>query len=317
MAMRLFFCCLLCWLGLCLETCRVADPVLFVSEPELLFDGGKLTEGPAVDTAGNLYFSDQPNDIIRRLTPEGRVETVRKPSGVTNGLAFDHQGRLLMCQSNSGNYPDDPSAGGRRIVRLEKDSTLTVLADQFEGQPFIAPNDLCTDQQGNIYFTDPYYPGPLTEKSQPVSGVYRITPSGEVTRVIAHLQKPNGILMTPDNRTLYVSDRGTQQLHRYQVRLDGRLQPAGVVFKFPGRGIDGMALDTQGNIYGAAGEGVRTGVYVIDPLQRQLLSFQPFPETTYNVCFGGPDQKTLYVCSGGSVYRMKTKHAGWILPIHQ
>lgn len=299
---------------LLLCACQSSRLVLFADKPELLFGGGKLTEGPAVDPAGNLYFSDQPNNIIRRITTEGVVEKVLQPSGVTNGMAFDRQGRLLMCQSNGSNYPDDPSAGKRRVVRLEKDSTLTVLADTFNGRPFIAPNDLCVDSQGNIYFTDPYYDDGKTEKSQPVSAVYRIATSGKITRVISNLQKPNGIIITPDNKTLYVSDRGTQQLHRYQVQSDGHLVPAGVVFKFPYRGIDGMALDTQGYIYGAAGEGTSTGVYVIDPLQNRLLTFQAFPATAYNVCFGGPEGRTLYVCSGGSVYKMKTKYEGVVLP---
>lgn len=282
---------------------------------ELLFNGAGLAEGPAVDQEGNLYFSDQPNDVVRRITPEGKVEEVMQPSGVANGLAFDQEGRLLICQSNSANYPQDPKAGKRRVVRREQDGSITVLAETYEGRPFIGPNDLCVDRKGRIYFTDPYYPESGVEKSQPVSGVYRIDAPGEVTLVVANLQKPNGILITPDNRTMYISDRGTQNLHRYQVQKDASLAPAGVVFKFPDRGIDGMAMDTKGNIYGAAGEGATSGVYVIDPYVNQLLSFQSFPSTVYNVCFGGQEGKRLYVCSGGSIYLMKTKNEGVVLPI--
>ncbi len=302
---------------LMLCACQSSRHAVFSGRPELLFAEGKLTEGPAVDASGALYFSDQPNDIIRRMTTEGKVKSVLQPSGVTNGMAFDRQGRLLMCQANGSNYPQDPTAGKRRVVRLEEDSTLTVLADSYHGQPFISPNDLCIDAQGNIYFTDPYYDDGISEKSQPVSGVYRIATTGKVTRVLSDLQKPNGMIITPDNQTMYISDRGTQQLHRYQVKPDGTLTPAGVVFKFPDRGIDGMALDTQGNIYGAAGEGASTGVYVIDPLQNRLLAFQSFPETAYNVCFGGADGNILYVCSGGSIYQMKTKYQGLVLPYNK
>jgi gluconolactonase len=296
-----------------LSTCQTAK-LLEASEPKLLFGGGQLTEGPAVDEAGYLYFSDQPNDVIRRISPEGEVEIFLQPSGVTNGMAFDYQGRLLMCQSNEGNYPENPAAAGRRIARREADGSITVLADSYEGKPFIGPNDLCQDKQGRIYFTDPYYPESGVEKSQPVSGVYRIDLDGQVTRVVDDLQKPNGILITPDQQYFFISDRGTQQLHRYGLQADGSLSHLGVVFTFADRGIDGMAMDQRGLIYGAAGSGETTGVYVIDPESGKQLDFRQFPATAFNVCFGGEDGHMLYVCSGGSVYGMKTQNAGLVLP---
>ena len=291
-------------------------PPFFVSNSQrLLFDQGKLTEGPAVDAQGNLYFSDQPNDVIRRISPRGEVSVFMQPSGVANGLAFDREGRLLICQSNHGGYPGDSTAAKRRVVRREPDGSITILAAQYKGQPFLGPNDLCVDQQGRIYFTDPYYPESGTAKTQPTSGVYRIDPDGTLTQVVADLQKPNGILITPDNQTIFISDRGTQQLHRYRVQLDGSLEPVGVVYQFTGRGIDGMAMDVDGNIYGAAGEGEQAGVYVIDPDKKKLLTFYAFPEKVYNVCFGRETGHTLYVCSGGSVYQLQTEAKGIVLPI--
>lgn len=300
-------------LVICLSTCRSAE-VFESYEPQLLFGDGKLTEGPAVDEQGYLYFSDQPNDVIRRISPQGEVEVFLQPSGVTNGMAFDYQGHLLMCQSNEGNYPENPEAAGRRIARREADGSITVLADTYEGKPFIGPNDLCLDKQGRIYFTDPYYPESGVEKSQPVSGVYRIDPDGQVTRVVDDLQKPNGILISHDQQHIFISDRGTQQLHRYRLQADGSLSHLGVVFTFADRGIDGMAMDQQGLIYGAAGSGETTGVYVIDPERGKQLNFRQFPATAFNVCFGGEDARTLYVCSGGSVYAMKTQNPGLVLP---
>jgi len=214
----------------------IVDPAFGVKE---VAGGCKFTEGPAVDADGNLFFSDGPNDRIMRLSPEGAVTVFRKPCGRANGLIFDHQGRLVMCQSSR------PS-GRRRVARLEKDNRETVLAEAYNGRRFIAPNDLCIDRAGRIYFTDPYY-GPPAEKSQPTSGVYRIDAPGKVARVVSDLERPNGIVITPDNRIVYVSDRGTQKLHRYNVTSDGGLEPDGVVYDFsPDRGIDGMALDVEG-----------------------------------------------------------------------
>lgn len=283
--------------------------------PQILFSGGKLTEGPSVDPTGHLYFSDQPNDIIRRINRDGTIDTVLHPSGVTNGIAFDEQGRMLICQANSHNFEQDTAAGKRSIVRMENNGSLTVMAAGYEGSRFIAPNDLCVDKQGRIYFTDPWYPNPKMEKSQPHSGVYRIDAPSEVTLVISDLQRPNGILITPDNKTLYVSDRGTQQLHCYQVQPDGSLVHDRVVYDFgDDRGIDGMAIDTTGYIYGAAGEGETAGVYVIDPEHGALLDYQPFPEMVYNVAFGGEDGKNLYICSGGSVYLLRTINQGVVIP---
>jgi gluconolactonase len=284
--------------------------------PQILFSEGKLTEGPSVDPNGQLYFSDQPNDIIRRINRDGTLDTVLYPSGVTNGIAFDYEGRLLFCQANSQNYEQDTTAGKRSIVRMEQDGSLTVMAAGYNGNRFIAPNDLCVDKQGRIYFTDPWYPNPKMEKSQPHSGVYRIDAPGEVTLVISDLQKPNGILIAPDNKVLYVSDRGTQQLHRYHLHPEGSVVYDRVVYDFgDDRGIDGMCMDTQGYIYGAAGEEETSGVYVIDPEQGELLAYQPFPEMVFNVAFGGDDGKNLYVCSGGSVYMMRTIYQGIVLPV--
>lgn len=266
----------------------------------------RFTEGPAVGLDGNLYFSDGRNNRVMRWSPRGKVDVFRKPSGRANGLLFDHEGRLLMCQSSG-------EGGGRQVARLEKDGTETVMAGMYNGKKFIAPNDLCIDRRGRIYFTDPYY-GPPAEKSQPTSGVYRIDAPGKVTLVIKNLQRPNGIVITPDNKFVYVSDRGTQKLHRYEVLDNGDLKPNGILYDFsPDRGIDGMCLDERGNVYGAAGKDETTGLFVISP-KGKLLLHKPMPEFSTNVTFGGKDMRDLFFTATTSVYHMRTVTPGAKLP---
>ncbi len=272
-------------------------------------DGCEFTEGPVVDAKGNVLFSDGPNDRIMQRSPDGKLTEFRKPCGRVNGMTMDGQGRLVVCQSSG-------EGGKRRVARFELDGRETVLAEKFEGKRFIAPNDVCLDADGRIFFTDPYY-GPPAEKSQPTSGVYRIDPDGRVTRVLNNLLKPNGILITPDNRLVYISDRGTQKLHRYELQSDGSLKPAGIVYDFsPDRGVDGMRLDVEGNIYAAAGQDKTTGLFVVSP-QGKLLLHQPLPEFSTNVVFGGEDRRDLYITATTGVYRLRTRIAGAPVPIPQ
>lgn len=285
---------------------------LLSGEPADLLDPGwqikkaaedcKFTEGPAVDGEGSVYFSDGPNDRIMRIARDGKVSVFRQPCGRTNGMKFDKQGRLVMCQSSRAD-------GNRRVARLEADGTETVLAEQFDGKQLNAPNDLTIDRQGRIYFTDIAAP-PEGQQPELASGVYRVDAPGKVVRVIDHLLRPNGIVLTPDNRLLYVSDRGTQKLHRYEVQEDGSLQPAGVVYDFsPDRGIDGMTLDAEGNIWAAAGQEKTTGLWVISPEGKRLLH-HPMPEFSTNLCFAGEDLRDLYFTAQTSVYKLRTTKPG-------
>ncbi|MBW3595789.1 MAG: SMP-30/gluconolactonase/LRE family protein [Planctomycetes bacterium] len=264
--------------------------------------GCEFTEGPAIGKDGALYFSDGRNDRVMRLSQAGELSVFLQPCGRANGLLFDRKGRLLMCQSAG-------EGGERRVARLEENGETTPLAAEFDGRPFIAPNDLCIDSRSRIYFTDPWYGGDI-EKSQPHSGVYRIDEPGRASLVIANLQRPNGIVMSADDRLVYVSDRGTQKLHRYRVQEDGGLAPDGVVYDFsPDRGIDGMWLDVEGNIYGAAGQGETTGLFVISP-QGELLLHKPMPEFSTNVTFGGKDLREVFLTATTSVYKMRSIRRG-------
>jgi gluconolactonase len=281
----------------------LAQDVLAVDSPVDKVAGDcKFTEGPAEDGAGNVYFSDRPNDRILKVAPGGEVSIYREPSGGANGLIFDRSRRLVMCQHNL-----------RRVSRLESDGSETVLADSYRGEKFIAPNDLCVDLKGRIYFTDPYY-GPEAERHEHTPAVYRIDAPGEVARLVISLLKPNGILITPDNKYVYVSDRGTQKLHRFEVLPGGALTPAGIVYDFsPDRGVDGMCLDVRGNIYAAAGDGATTGLFVVSP-GGKLLLHKPMPEFSTNVTFGGKDRRDLYLTATTSVYRLRTVNPGIAWP---
>jgi gluconolactonase len=264
----------------------------------------KFTEGPVVDREGNLLFSDGANDRIMRVGTDGKLSVFRQPCGRANGLTIDRDGRLVMCQSSG-------PQGGRKVTRLEKDGSETVLAEAFDGQALNAPNDLCVDPQGRVFFTDPAGLG--TDNTGTKSSVYRIDAPGKLVRIIDNLGKPNGIVLTPDGRTLYVSDRGSQKLHRYKVDDKGDVTADGVVYEFaPDRGIDGMRLDERGNIWAAAGQDKTTGLFVVSP-EGKLLLHKPMPEFSTNLCFGGPDGKTIYFTATTSVYRLKAKvvGAGW------
>lgn len=281
-----------------------AEPILDESfGVKKVASGCKFTEGPAVAPDGALMFSDGPNDRIMRLAPDGKLTEFLKPCGAANGLLFDHEGRLLMCQSSR-------EGGGRALARLE-DGEIKTLTSKHNGTRLIAPNDLCIDAHGRIYFTDPYYSG---EKSQPKAGVYRFDPDGTQQLLVDDLLKPNGIVITPDSGTIYVSDRGTQKLHRYRVSKEGELAPDGIVYDFsPDRGIDGMWLDVEGNIYGAAGQGKTTGLFVVSP-EGELLLHKPMPEFSTNVTFGGEDMRDLFLTATTSVYKMRTRIPGMRIP---
>jgi gluconolactonase len=262
-----------------------------------------FTEGPVVDEQGVLFFSDGPNDRVMKLTPDGELSVWLKPCGAANGLLFDLNGRLLMCQS--------ARPGGARALAVVKTDggvpKVDTLTEKYEGQKYIAPNDLCIAANGSIFFTDPYYDG---DKSQPKSGVYRRDPDGAVSLLLDDLQKPNGIVITSDDQWIYVSDRGTQKLHRYRVNSAQQLIDDEVIYDFsPDRGIDGMWLDEYGNIYGAAGEGETTGLFVISP-KGKLLLHKPLPEFATNVTFGGDDMRDVYVTATTSVYKLRSRNPG-------
>ncbi|MCS7045070.1 MAG: SMP-30/gluconolactonase/LRE family protein [Gemmataceae bacterium] len=281
-------------------------------------------EGPAADAAGNVYFSDIAGNRILKLDTKGTVTVFRADSGRTNGNAFDAQGRLISCEGG------EQGKGRRRIVRTDlATGEVTVLTDNYQGKRYNSPNDLCVDRHGRIWFTDPRYSPDRSDLEMDVEGVYRIDPDGQVTRVLTQkeVDRPNGIAITPDAKTLYVVDShpkpgGNRKIWAFAVRDDGSLADRRLVFDFgKARGGDGLKLDVRGNLWVAAGISVQRGpgetldappgVYVIAP-RGELLGRIPIPENLItNLCFGGPQLKTLYVTAGKTIYRVPTNVSGY------
>jgi gluconolactonase len=289
--------------------------------------GVSFLEGPAVDAAGNVFFSDIAGNRILKMDVHGKVTTFREDSGRTNGNTFDAQGRLLSCEG-----AEKGPGGRRRVVRTDlKTGQVEVIAERFEGKRYNSPNDICVDTRDRIWFTDPRYDPDRSDLELDVEGVYRIDPDGKAMRVLAQpdIDRPNGIAITPDAKTLYLIDShprpgGNRKIWAFAVSDAGTLSNRRLVYDFgKGRGGDGMRLDAQGNLWVAAGHStsrgpgettdVPTGVYVITP-QGKLLGRIPIPEDTItNLAFGGPDRKTLYVTAGKTLYKMPVQVAGYAL----
>jgi gluconolactonase len=283
-------------------------------------------EGPAVDAESNVFFSDIAGNRILKMDPKGGVTVFRADSGRTNGNCFDAQGRLVSCEGG------EQGAGRRRMVRTDmKTGNVTVLTEKYDGKRYNSPNDVCVDSLGRIWFTDPRY-GDRSDLEMDVEGVYRIDPDGKVTRVLTQkdVDRPNGIAVTPDAKTLYVIDShpkagGNRKIWAFAVQPDGTLKDRRLIYDFgKGRGGDGMKLDVKGNLWVAAGINqprgnaaesldVPAGVYVISP-QGKLLGRIPIGEDLItNLAFGGPERKTLYVTAGKTVYRFPVNVAGYLL----
>lgn len=281
-----------------------------------------FTEGPTVDEAGAVYFTDlRGAGRILKMETDGTFSTYREPSNRANGLIFDNQWRLLACEGGgAGVLP--------RITRTNVETgAIEVLADAFEGRRLHQPNDLTIDGQGRIYFTD--RPGPVVTPEQTgVHGVYRIDPDGSIARILTEpeVERPNGLVVSPDDRTLYVietaqQEGGARMIRAYDLAADGTVSNGRVFHDFyPGRSGDGMTVDSQGNLYVAAGlnrlrgtsETLDTvaGVHVFSPAG-ELLEHVPIPEDTItNVAFGGDDLRTLYVTAGKTLFSIRTDVPG-------
>jgi len=264
---------------------------------ELLWNEGEFTEGPARAPDGSIYFSDIGHRIMRFDPKTGKTEVHRDPSGKANGLKFDPKGRLIACEGAGG--------GNRRISITEASGDVCTLADRWEGRKFNAPNDLALDAKGNVYFTDPRYAGDEPREID-FEGVFLVSPAGAVTLATKDVQKPNGILVSIDGKTVYVADtnsdpKGNHHLDAFRVQADGTLTDKRVLHDFgpDRRPIDGMAMDAAGNLYAAGGAGERAGVYVCGP-EGEHLAFIKLPGDPTNCAFGGADEPTaLYITGQG------------------
>ena len=287
-----------------------------------------FTEGPAAAADGTVYFTDIVNNRIMRFDPQSKTTSVwRTPSGRTNGLLFDAQERLLACEGNEFG----PNDGNRRITRTDMTTgNVEVLTDHYQGRRYNAPNDIAALSNGQIFFTDPCY-GDRSTMELDHESVYRIDTNGQVTRVLTQpeIQRPNGIAISPDERTLYVVDScpvigGHRKIWAFDLSPSGELSGQRLVFDFgTGRGGDGMAVDSNGWLYIAAGIAwargphesldVPPGIYIITP-QGELKGRIPIVEDVLtNVTFGGDDLRTLYVTAGKTLFSMRVSTPGFVV----
>lgn len=277
-----------------------------------------FTEGPTVDRDGNVYFTDLVWQRILKLSPAGVLSTFREQSNNANGLLIDREGRLIACEGSDASRRGTPARFRPQVTRTNlATGEIEIIAGDYQGKPFVGPNDVTMDGRGRLYFTD------LTG-----GAVYRIDAPNQVARILAapDVQRPNGIQISPDDRTLYLieanqAEGGARLIRAYDLAGDGTVSKMRVHYTFyPGRSGDGMSIDTQGNLYVSAGMNQsrgtsetldnKAGVYVIAP-QGKLLKFIPVAEDFItNNAFGGRDMKTLYVTAGKTLYRIRTDIAG-------
>ena len=275
---------------------------------EKVWTGGEFTEGPAYGKDHCVYFSDIGNRIMK-FDPATKITTeFRNPGGRSNGLDFDSTGRLVAAEgANTG--------GNRRISRTEKDGKITIIADNFEGKKFNSPNDLVIDSKNRIYFTDPRYVGKEPRELDHES-VFMISSTGKVSIATRECKKPNGIVISPDGKTIYIAEndpQGNKHLVCFNIAEDGTLDTKKVLHDFgKSRGIDGMCVDEKGNIFATAGTGKETGVYVFNPMGK-IIDFVNTPETSSNCIFAGKDRNILYITAGVSLYRIQVNTKGYHL----
>jgi gluconolactonase len=307
---------------------------------ELLFTrtakiAGGLTEGPTAAPDGSIYFSDIPfgkdKGMILRYDPRtGKTTVFTDDSRKSNGLKFDAQGFLIACEG--------ADEGGRAVSRWDvKTGKREVIADRYKGKRFNAPNDLVIDRTGRIYFSDPRYLGDEPRELEH-RAVYRIDRDGTVVEVTHEVEKPNGIALSPDEKTLYVADhnngtdkidpnspppkKGAMKVYAFPLGADGLVNgPRRTLVDFGDEdGCDGMTVDAKGNIYLTSRSLKRPGVLVIDPTGKEVAFIPTGPSQPgakepvgipSNVTFGiGADSKTLYVTVDKSLYRIRLKVEG-------
>ena len=258
------------------------------AEIEKAGSGFSFTEGPAVDSKGIVYFTDQPNDRIYRWDENEGISLWLEGTGRSNGMYFDHKDKLFACADLNN-----------RIVYFDKDKKAHTLFEKYEGNHLNGPNDLRIAPNGGIYFTDPYYHRNYWEEGhtelQDKRGVYYLSPKKEITRVVDDYVQPNGLIGTPDGKVLYVADINDRKIWKYDIEADGSL--TNKTFFAP-KGSDGMTIDERGNIYLTMGK-----VWVYSP-KGELIHEIELPESPSNICFGGKEKKTLFITARTSVYTL-------------
>ena len=261
----------------------------------------QFTEGPAADGQGNLYFTDIPAEKIFLIAADGKLSVFLENSKNINGLMLSKDGLLYGCEMQ-----------GRLVAVDPKTMKITALAEGYAGNRFNAPNDLVIDKTGGVYFTDPHFRAPMPLPQEKTAVYYR-SADGKVTRLTTDPKAPNGVILSPDEQTLYVVPSLEKKMYKYEVKAPGELGDAQVFCELKqakegeDRGGDGLTIDTQGNLYITSG----LGIQVFSPAGK-LLGIIPFPEQPSNVTFGGQDNKTLYVTARTGLYACEMEVPGHV-----
>jgi gluconolactonase len=252
-------------------------------------------EGPVWSKQGFLIFSDMFDSKILKMSQANHSEIYRDDTNGANGNAMDVEGRLYSCERD-----------GRRVVRLEKDGSLTVIASEFEGKRVNDPNDVVVRRDGQVYFSDPAPKDSLQHFELGYAGVYHVTPSGRIS-LVAKMPRPNGVTLTPDGHTLYVADTLQRKILAYDLDAEGNASHERVFISDIDGGPDGLRVAANGNVYIAC-----RGVAIYSP-QGKFIKMIEFPETPANLTFGDSDLKTIYVTARTSVYRVRIPDQGYLL----
>ena len=271
---------------------------------EVIKDGFEGTEGPVALPDGAVIFTEGQANRITRIAPDNSTSTFLENTAGANGLAFNAAGELIAVQTSKP-----------RIAVLSPAGYQRVLADKYQGESLNRPNDLVVDRRGGVYFTDPG-PRPEPRKPAPKTAVYYLPPGGALTRLATDIERPNGIQLSPDEKTLYVANTFGEHVLAFDVKSDGSVanrrnfaRLAGVAANDVGgitSGADGLAVDAKGRLYVAS----TAGVQVFDAKGKALGTIA-LPKAPQNLAFAGLDKKTLYVVGRGAAYKIAVLTAGY------
>lgn len=266
-----------------------------LSAPKLISSQFKFTEGASVDKAGNVFFSDQPDNKIWEYSTEGKLFVFLENAGRSNGMYFDKQGNLVTCADERN-----------ELWSISPDKKVKILMKDYHGHLMNGPNDIWIDNKGGIYMTDPYYQRPYWKRTGPElvgQKVYYLQKGNFQPIMVAEdLKQPNGIVGTPDGRYLYVADIADNKTYKYEIRVNGELINRTL---FAEQGSDGMTLDERGNVY-LCGKGVT----VYNPAGHRIAHIAVNEPWTANLCFGGRDKNILFITASTAVYMLQMKVKG-------
>ncbi len=286
---------------------KLLDLIDADAQLEQLGTGCEFTEGPVWHAEGKfLLFSDIPANKMKKWTAEEGITNFRVPSGKSNGLTYDKQGRLVTAEH-----------ANRRVSRTEADGTVVTIASHYEGKRLNSPNDVIVKSDGSIYFSDPPYGltadyGVEGEQDLDFQGVYRLSPDGQtVTLLVDDFDRPNGLCFSPDESILYINDTERMHIRVFDVQSDGTIANGRIFAEEEGEdGVpDGMKIDVHGNVY-LTGPG---GIWIFDPSGEHLGVLQT-PERAANLGWGGDDWSTLFITASTSLYSIQCKVSGIPVP---